>query len=177
MGRLSGARRSQPAARQATRRIRRLESVPAQPTSANDDAGSGADDLAGDLATLWQHLERRWPENVIEPTLARIAALTDLLGTPQASYPVIHVTGTNGKTSTSRMIESLLRAYGLRTGLFTSPHLVDARERICLDGEPISAERLMATWTETAPLVDVVDANSTHAAFDGTPDASRRNSM
>jgi dihydrofolate synthase/folylpolyglutamate synthase len=120
-----------------------------------------ADDVSGDLATLWQHLERRWPENVIEPTLARIAALTDLLGTPQASYPVIHVTGTNGKTSTSRMIESLLRAYGLRTGLFISPHLVDARERICLDGEPISAERLMATWTETAPLVDVVDANST----------------
>ncbi len=131
--------------------------MPEHPTSADDAAG----DLAGDLATLWQHLERRWPENVIEPTLARIAALTDLLGIPQASYPVIHVTGTNGKTSTSRMIESLLRAYGLRTGLFTSPHLIDARERICLDGEPISAERLMATWTEIAPLVDVVDANST----------------
>ena len=81
------------------------------------------------LAGLWAELEARWPENIIEPTLARIAALTDLLGTPQAAYPVIHVTGTNGKSSTARMIESLLRSYGLRTGLFTSPHLVDARER------------------------------------------------
>lgn len=124
-------------------------------------------DDSGALATMWEHLERRWPENVIEPTLARIAALTDLLGTPQESYPVIHVAGTNGKTSTSRMIESLLRAYGLRTGLFTSPHLVDARERICLDGEPIAGDRLLAAWTDIAPLVDVVDANST--ADGGTP--------
>jgi dihydrofolate synthase/folylpolyglutamate synthase len=113
------------------------------------------------LAALWASLEERWPENRIEPTLARIAALTDLLGRPQAAYPVIHVTGTNGKSSTARMAESLLRSFGLRTGLFTSPHLVDARERICFDGEPISAERLLATWEEIAPYVDVVDANST----------------
>lgn len=112
------------------------------------------------LAGLWAELEARWPENIIEPTLARIAALTDLLGTPQAAYPVIHVTGTNGKSSTARMIESLLRSYGLRTGLFTSPHLVDARERICFDGEPVAADRLLATWEELAPYVAVVDANS-----------------
>lgn len=119
------------------------------------------------LPALWSALEARWPENVIEPTLARIAALTDLLGSPQASYPVIHVTGTNGKSSTARMIESLLRAFGLRTGLFTSPHLVDARERICLDGEPIPADRILATWDEIAPYVQVVDANS--AADGGAP--------
>ncbi len=113
------------------------------------------------LSDLWAALEERWPENVIEPTLARIAAVTDLLGQPQATYPVIHVTGTNGKSSTARMIESLLRSCGLRTGLFTSPHLVDPRERICLEGEPISAERMLATWQEIAPYVDVVDANST----------------
>jgi dihydrofolate synthase/folylpolyglutamate synthase len=113
------------------------------------------------LVALWASLEERWPENRIEPTLARIAALTDLLGRPQAAYPVIHVTGTNGKSSTARMAESLLRSFGLRTGLFTSPHLVDARERICFDGEPISPERLLATWEEIAPYVDVVDANST----------------
>jgi len=113
------------------------------------------------LVALWASLEDRWPENRIEPTLARIAALTDLLGRPQAAYPVIHVTGTNGKSSTARMAESLLRSFGLRTGLFTSPHLVDARERICFDGEPISPERLLATWEEIAPYVDVVDANST----------------
>jgi dihydrofolate synthase/folylpolyglutamate synthase len=109
---------------------------------------------------LWAALETRWPENRIEPTLARIAALTDLLGDPQRSYPVIHVTGTNGKSSTARMIESLLRSFGLRTGLFTSPHLIDPRERICFDGEPVSEERLLATWDEIAPYVGVVDANS-----------------
>lgn len=119
------------------------------------------------LTALWSDLETRWPENVIAPSLARIAALTDLLGRPQDTYPVIHVTGTNGKSSTARMIESLLRSFGLRTGLFTSPHLVDARERICLDGEPISEERLLATWDEIAPYVGVVDANS--AADDGVP--------
>lgn len=112
------------------------------------------------LAALWQQLETRWPENRIEPTLARIAALTDLLGNPQGSYPVIHVTGTNGKSSTARMIESLLRSFGLRTGLFTSPHLIDARERICFDGEPIEPDRLLAAWDEVRPLVEVVDANS-----------------
>ena len=119
------------------------------------------------LAELWSALEARWPENVIEPTLARIRALTDLLGTPQAAYPVIHVTGTNGKSSTARMIESLLRAFGLRTGLFTSPHLSDPRERICLDGEPISPERLLRTWDEIEPYIAVVDANS--AADGGVP--------
>ena len=126
--------------------------MPAHQTPADD---------AGELTLLWEHLERRWPESRIEPTLSRIAALTDLLGAPQDAYPVIHVTGTNGKTSTARMIESLLRAYGLRTGLFTSPHLSDARERICLDGQPISADRILEAWTQIAPLVDVVDANAT----------------
>ena len=112
------------------------------------------------LTALWAHLQTRWPENRIEPTLARIAALMDLLGDPQRTYPVVHVTGTNGKTSTARMIESLLRACGLRTGLFTSPHLVDPRERICFDGQPIEAERLLGVWDEVRPLVEVVDANS-----------------
>jgi dihydrofolate synthase/folylpolyglutamate synthase len=112
------------------------------------------------LTALWDHLNTRWPENRIEPTLARIAALTDLLGDPQRTYPVVHVTGTNGKTSTARMIESVLRACGLRTGLFTSPHLVEPRERICFDGQPIETERLLGVWDEVRPLVEVVDANS-----------------
>jgi dihydrofolate synthase/folylpolyglutamate synthase len=84
----------------------------------------------------------------------------ELLGDPQRSYPVIHVAGTNGKTSTARMIESLLGAMGLRTGLFTSPHLVDPLERVCFDGQPIEAERLLETWREIEPYVAVVDANS-----------------
>jgi dihydrofolate synthase / folylpolyglutamate synthase len=123
-------------------------------------------DEEAQLRGLWAELESRWPEHVIEPTLARIAALTDLLGVPQSGYPVIHITGTNGKTSTARIVESLLRSFGLRTGLFTSPHLEDARERICFDGQPISAERLLRTWDEIAPYVAVVDANS---AADGGP--------
>ena len=127
----------------------------------------GAEESVDDAKALWALLEQRWPENVIEPTLARIAALSDLLGSPQSAFPVIHVTGTNGKSSTARMIEALLRSYGLRTGLFTSPHLSDARERICFDGEPISEEQLLRVWEEIAPYVEVVDANS--AADDGAP--------
>jgi dihydrofolate synthase/folylpolyglutamate synthase len=110
------------------------------------------------MPDLWRTLESRWPENRIEPSLNRIRALMDLLGSPQAAVPVIHITGTNGKTSTARMVESLLRAFGLRTGLFTSPHLQDARERIRFDGEPIEAERLLDLWGELAPYVDLVDA-------------------
>lgn len=109
---------------------------------------------------MWQDLLARWPESQLEPSLARIASLTTLLGDPQASAPVIHVTGTNGKTSTARMIEILLRSYGLRTGLFTSPHLIDPRERICLDGEPVDAERFLRVWADVSPYIDLVDANS-----------------
>ena len=113
-----------------------------------------------DLASLWVELDSRWPESVIEPSLTRIASVMELLGDPQRAYPVIQIAGTNGKTSTSRMIESVLRAHGLRTGLFTSPHLVDARERIRLDGEPISEGRLLDTWADIEPYVRLVDKNS-----------------
>lgn len=105
-------------------------------------------------------LMSRWPESMIEPSLDRIASLVQLLGDPQHAMPVVHVTGTNGKTSTARMIESLLRAHGLRTGLFTSPHLLDPRERICLDGEPVSIDRFAEAWEEIRPYVEVVDAQS-----------------
>lgn len=122
---------------------------------------------AADLALVLAELESRWPEHRIEPSLARITALMEILGDPQRAYPVIHVTGTNGKTSTARMIEALLRAHGLRTGLLTSPHLVDARERICLDGDPIDADRFLRTWQDMAPYVAIVDQNAT--AHEGVP--------
>jgi len=112
---------------------------------------------------VWSELDSRWPESIIEPSLTRIASVMELLGDPQRAYPVIQVAGTNGKTSTARMIEALLRSHGVRTGLFTSPHLVDARERIRLDGEPISEERLVETWTDIEPYVHLVDKNSLEA--------------
>ncbi len=111
-----------------------------------------------DLEEVEKALLARWPESRLEPSLDRIAALCDVLGSPQRSYPVIHISGTNGKTSTGRMIESLLRAFGLRVGLFTSPHLQSIRERIVLDGEPISAERFVETYNEIEPFLDLVDA-------------------
>ena len=94
----------------------------------------------------------RRPEHAVEPTLDRISALATLLGDPQRAYPVIHITGTNGKTSTARMIETLLRARGLRTGLFTSPHLSDIRERIVIDGEPLTLEAFLACYDDVARI-------------------------
>ena len=88
------------------------------------------------------------------------------MGDPQLKFPVIQVAGTNGKSSTARMIESLLRSFGLRTGLYTSPHLVDPTERICLDGAPISPEAAVATWNDIEPFISMVDHNS---VTDGGP--------
>ena len=103
-------------------------------------------------------LTTRWPEHRVAPSLGRISALTELLGDPQRAYPVIHVTGTNGKGSTTAMIESLLRAAGLRTGRYTSPHLTSLTERITIDGEPVSDERFDELWAELEPYVAIVDA-------------------
>ncbi|GAA2724525.1 bifunctional folylpolyglutamate synthase/dihydrofolate synthase [Cellulomonas aerilata] len=102
----------------------------------------------------------RMPEHQFEPTLDRVRAVCELLGDPQRSFRTIHLTGTNGKTSTSRMVERLVREHGLRTGRFTSPHLTDVRERIAIDGEPISAERFVEVWQDVAPYVHMVDTRS-----------------
>ena len=96
-------------------------------------------------------------------------AVSHLMGDPQLTFPVIQVAGTNGKSSTARMIESLLRSFGLRTGLYTSPHLVDPTERICLDGAPISPEAAVATWNDIEPFISMVDHNS---VADGGPKLS-----
>jgi dihydrofolate synthase/folylpolyglutamate synthase len=108
----------------------------------------------------------RVPENKIRPRLEPTARLAELLGDPQKAYRVVHVTGTNGKTSTSRFIERLLREHGLRTGRFTSPHLVKLNERMSLDGEPVSDERLYNVWTEIEPIVGLVDAELEAAGED-----------
>lgn len=114
---------------------------------------------AAELARIERVLADRWPESRINPALTREQALMDLLGSPQRSAPVVHVAGTNGKTSTSRMIDALIRAAGLRTGLFTSPHLHTPQERICIDGEPVDVERFAAAYDEIAPFVELVDAS------------------
>lgn len=104
----------------------------------------------------------RWPETKLEPSLDRIRSLTRLLGDPQASYPVIHLTGTNGKTSTSRMIDELLRAIGLRTGRFTSPHLESMTERICIDGAPLTQDLFIDAFADVAAFAQIVDDSSEH---------------
>src|SRR5271165_3494885 len=114
-------------------------------------------DYAARLREIEQEIFARRPEHAINPSLDRIHSLVTLLGDPQRAYPVIHITGTNGKTSTSRMAEALLRARGLRTGLFTSPHLSSVRERICVDGQPLSVERFVDAYDEIKPYLDIVD--------------------
>ena len=99
----------------------------------------------------------RRPEHSVDLALDRMAELVGLLGDPQRACPVIHITGTNGKTSTARMTDALLRGRGLRTGRFTSPHLVSIRERIVIDGAPISPERFVAAYDEVIPYVTLVD--------------------
>ena len=110
------------------------------------------------MARVEKALLARWPENRLEPSLTRITALMDLLGSPQRAYPVVHVAGTNGKTTTARMVDELLRGFGLRVGRFTSPHLQSIRERIVLDGEPVSADRFVETYEDISPYIDLVDA-------------------
>jgi dihydrofolate synthase/folylpolyglutamate synthase len=118
------------------------------------------------LATTFDEVEdallSRWPETRLEPSLDRIRAFVELLGDPQAGYPVIHLTGTNGKTSTSRMIDTLLRALDLRTGRFTSPHVERMTERISIDGEPLTDEDFVRAFNDIAPYTHLVDADQEH---------------
>ena len=115
---------------------------------------------------IYQSIVARAPEHDIDPTLDRVKLALDILGDPQNFYPSIHITGTNGKTSTSRMIDSLLTAFGMKTGRFTSPHLLDVRERISLEGHPITREGFVRAWEDIEPYVGMVDERS---AQDGGP--------
>ena len=118
--------------------------------------------LAQTFAEVEDALQSRWPETRMEPSLERIRAFTELLGDPQRTYPVIHLTGTNGKTSTSRMIDTLLRSLDLRTGRFTSPHLERLNERICIDGEPLTDEEFVRAFNDVAPYTHLVDSSQPH---------------
>lgn len=133
----------------------------------DDDKHPGDDREAGDYADelneraareVYEELLDRIGEANPQPRLAATRRAVELLGDPQRSYPVIQIAGTNGKTSTSRMIESLLRAHGLRTGLLTSPHLERVNERIMIDGEPISNTALVESWRDIQPYLAITDA-------------------
>jgi dihydrofolate synthase/folylpolyglutamate synthase len=125
---------------------------PPQPEPPQPEPPSASVGFARVEAALWQRI----PQRMI-PDLSRISDLVDVLGSPQRGYPSVHVTGTNGKTSTTRMIDALLRSFGLRTGRTTSPHLETVRERICLSGVPLSPEAFARAFDEIAPYVELVD--------------------
>ncbi len=115
-----------------------------------------ADDQAR-IDAIEEALLARWPETRIAPSLERIAALMDILGSPQLTYPTIHVAGTNGKTSTTRMIDSLLFETGMRTGRFTSPHLESYLERIAINGQSIDAKEIIFAYNDIAAYLDLMD--------------------
>ena len=124
---------------------------------------TGVTPTPDEIAALWQveHLlDQRWPESRIEPSLTRISAIMDLLGSPQLGYPSIHIAGTNGKTSVARMIDALLTALQRRTGRTTSPHLQSAVERIAIDSKPITPAQYVATYREIEPFVQSIDEQS-----------------
>src|SRR6516162_2813938 len=114
-------------------------------------------DIEARMHEVEREIISRRPEHSVDLALDRMTELVGLLGDPQRACPVIHITGTNGKTSTARMSDALLRGRGLRTGRFTSPHLVSIRERIVIDGAPVSPERFVAAYDEVIPYVTLVD--------------------
>ena len=126
-------------------------------------AAAHAVEVAERMRDVEAEILSRAPEHRVQPSLERVRAVLDLLGNPERAYRTVHIAGTNGKTSTARMTERLLAATGMRTGRFTSPHLATIRERISLDGEPISQEGFIAAWEDVAPYVEMVDERSVDA--------------
>ena len=124
------------------------------------EAAARAVEVSARMREVEAEILARAPEHQVQPSLDRVEAVLDILGNPQRTYRTVHITGTNGKTSTARMTERLLAAGGMRTGRFTSPHLATIRERISLDGEPISEEGFIAAWEDVAPYIAMVDERS-----------------
>ncbi len=137
-----------------------------------DRIDTAVDPLDG-FRAVEAELDGRWPESRMEPSLKRISALVDLLGDPQRAYPVVHVAGTNGKTSVTRMIDALLTEAGLRTGRYTSPHLQRATERISLDNAPISTDRYVEVYREIEPYLAIVDGRVDGGAGPDEPRLSK----
>src|SRR5258707_7323871 len=129
------------------------------PPEWESDPAPTPDEIAS-LLQVEHLLDQRWPETKIEPSLTRMSTLMDLLGSPQLSYPAIHIAGTNGKTSVARMVDALMTALQRRTGRTTSPHLQSAVERISIDGRPISPAQYVATYREIEAFVHMIDQQS-----------------
>jgi dihydrofolate synthase/folylpolyglutamate synthase len=143
---------------------RKQSASPANPRKRNAQPATTEDPaILEDLAIIYAEIISRNPEHDFDPTLDRVKRVCELLGDPQHAFHAVHITGTNGKTSTARMTESLIREHGLRTGLFTSPHLQSVTERIQIDGEPISAQAFVDTWNDIAPYIGVADRESQEA--------------
>jgi dihydrofolate synthase/folylpolyglutamate synthase len=119
-------------------------------------------DFARVEAALAERIPGRDEVLAMRPDLTRITKLMDMLGSPQRSYPAIHLTGTNGKTSTTRMVDALLRGFGLRPGRYTSPHLSTVRERIAIDGDPVDEETFARAYDDVAPYLDLVGERVTY---------------
>ncbi|WP_247826267.1 bifunctional folylpolyglutamate synthase/dihydrofolate synthase [Arthrobacter antioxidans] len=126
-------------------------------TDGTDGTGSSTGLDAFSVESVYAELLGRAPENRMEPRMAPLHRAMEILGEPNRAFPIIHITGTNGKTSTARMIESILLAHDLRTGRFTSPHLSRVTERISIDGEPVTDETFVRVWDEIKPYLDIVD--------------------
>lgn len=125
--------------------------------------------MSDPFKTVSREIFSRMPEHKMDPTMARVERVLELLGDPHRAFRTIHITGTNGKSSTARMVESLVREHGLRTGLFTSPHLSSVTERIQVDGEPLAEDRFVEVFEDVAPYIGVVDRES---EADGGPPLS-----
>jgi dihydrofolate synthase/folylpolyglutamate synthase len=142
---------------------RTLRTQVSPPSPEDDVPGRPADPgVDRELREVEEELLARWPETKLDPSLDRMTALMDILGEPQRACPAIHITGTNGKTSTARMIERLLLAFDLRTGRYTSPHVQSVTERISLDGVPVTAERFIGVYRDLKPYLQMVDEARPH---------------
>ena len=109
-------------------------------------------------------LDGRQPERMV-PDLARISAVAELLDDPQLTYPTIHVTGTNGKTTTARLVADLACEHGLMAGLYTSPHLHSVTERVAVCDEAISEEEFGEEYERLLPYFLLVDARGERVTY------------
>ena len=128
-----------------------------EPMDAEGSAPVGSQFDRFSVESVYAELLSRAPENKMEPRMAPMIRAMEILGEPNKAFPIIHLTGTNGKTSTARMVEGILRAHELRTGRYTSPHLSSVTERISIDGEPVSDETFVRIWDEIRPFLEIID--------------------